>query len=45
MLAGGFAALAVSFKLWWHRVAKFLRIRKDDEQQAPAPAGSSDSQS
>jgi hypothetical protein len=45
VLAGGFAALAVSFKLWWHRVAKFLRIRKDDEQPAPAPAGSSDSQS
>ena len=43
VLAGGFAALAVSAKLWWGRVMRFLRIRKDDEQ-APAPAGSSDSQ-
>ena len=46
VLAGGAAALAVSFKLWWHRLLKILRIRRDDEQQAPAPAaGSSDSQS
>ena len=45
VLAGGAAALAVSAKLWWGRLMRFLRIRKDDEQQAPAPAGSSDSQS
>jgi hypothetical protein len=44
VLAGGAAALAVSFKLWWGRLLRFLRIRKDDEQ-APAPAGGSDSQS
>ena len=45
VLAGGAAALAVSAKLWWGRLLRLLRIRKDDEQQAPAPAGSSDSQS
>ena len=44
VLAGGFAALAVSFKLWWGRLLKLLKIRRDDEQQ-PAPAGSSDTPS
>jgi hypothetical protein len=32
MIAGGTAALAVTAKLYWRRVLKFLRIRKDDEQ-------------
>ncbi len=32
MLAGGTAAVAVTAKLYWRRVLKFLRIRKDDEQ-------------
>jgi hypothetical protein len=31
MIAGGTAALAVSAKLYWRRVAKFLRIRKSDD--------------
>jgi hypothetical protein len=32
MIAGGTAAIAVSAKLYWRRVLKFFRIRKDDEQ-------------
>lgn len=32
MIAGGTAAVAVTMKLYWRRVMKFLRIRKDDEQ-------------
>ena len=31
MIAGGTAALAVSAKLYWRRVTKFLRIRKSDD--------------
>jgi hypothetical protein len=34
MIAGGTAAVAVTAKLYWRRVLKFLRIRKDDEQDA-----------
>jgi hypothetical protein len=34
MLAGGTAAVAVTAKLYWRRVLKFLRIRKEDEQDA-----------
>jgi hypothetical protein len=34
MLAGGTAALAVTGKLYWRRMLKFLRIRKEDEQDA-----------
>jgi hypothetical protein len=34
MLAGGTAALAVTGKLYWRRVLKLLRIRKEDEQDA-----------
>jgi hypothetical protein len=37
ILAGGVAAVAVTAKLYWSRLLKFLRIRKDDpaaEQQA-----------
>lgn len=40
VLAGGFAAVAVTFRLWWSRLLKLLRIRRDDEQSQPAPAGS-----
>jgi hypothetical protein len=32
ILVGGFAAVAVSLKLFWRRVLRFLGIRKDDEQ-------------
>lgn len=32
ILAGGVAAVAVTAKLYWSRLLKFLRIKKDDEQ-------------
>lgn len=31
ILAGGAAAVAVTAKLYWNRLLKFLRIKKDDE--------------
>ncbi len=31
ILAGGVAAIAVTARLYWNRILKFLRIRKDDE--------------
>jgi hypothetical protein len=31
ILAGGVAAIAVTAKLYWTRLLKFLRIRKDEE--------------
>jgi hypothetical protein len=31
ILAGGVAAIAVTAKLYWSRLLKFLRIRKDEE--------------
>ncbi len=34
ILAGGFAALAVAGKLFWHRILSVLRIRNDDEDGA-----------
>jgi hypothetical protein len=36
VIAGGLAAVAVTAKLYWHRILKFLRIRKD-EPEAPKP--------
>ena len=42
ILAGGIAAVAVTAKLYWNRVLKFLRIKKDDdvadEKQQPDSA-------
>jgi hypothetical protein len=35
ILAGGVAAVAVTAKLYWNRVLKFLRIRKDEPETAP----------
>ncbi len=32
VLVGGAAAAAVTAKLYWSRLMKFLRIRKDEEQ-------------
>jgi hypothetical protein len=40
ILAGGVAAVAVTARLYWNRILKFLRIRKDDE---PAPEQQADS--
>lgn len=34
MIAGGLAALAVSLKLFWRRILRFLRIKRDDAEQA-----------
>jgi Na+/proline symporter len=31
MIAGGTAAIAVTAKLYWRRVTKFLRIRRSDD--------------
>jgi hypothetical protein len=43
ILAGGLAAVAVTAKLYWNRILRFLRIRKDEPETAPAePAGSSE---
>lgn len=38
LLLGGFAAAGVALRLWWSRVLRFLRIRKDDPEPAPAAA-------
>ncbi len=35
ILAGGVAAIAVTARLYWNRVLKFLKIRKDDEVVEP----------
>ena len=34
ILAGGVAAVAVTARLYWNRILKFLRIRKDDDEVA-----------
>jgi hypothetical protein len=40
ILAGGVAAVAVTAKLYWNRVLRFLRIRKDEPEATKAePAG------
>lgn len=37
LILGGFAAVAVSAKLYWNRILRLLRIRKpEDEPGAPA---------
>ncbi|HZO96488.1 MAG TPA: hypothetical protein VFB42_03865 [Gaiellaceae bacterium] len=33
MIAGGTAAVAVTAKLYWRRVLRFLRLRKADDEQ------------
>ena len=35
LIAGGLAAVAVSAKLFWHRILRFLRIRRDDPDAPP----------
>ena len=37
IIAGGLAAVAVTAKLYWGRVLKFLRIRKPEEEAAKQP--------
>jgi hypothetical protein len=36
ILAGGVAAVAVTAKLYWRRLMRFLRIRKDEPEAEPA---------
>jgi hypothetical protein len=36
-IIGGVAAAAVTAKLYWARLLKFLRIRKDEEQPESGP--------
>jgi hypothetical protein len=43
MLAGGLAAVAVTARLYWSRILKFLRIRKDDDAAEPTKAQQTDS--
>ena len=39
MIGGGIAALAVTAKLYWRRILRFLRIRPDapEAEDAPGP--------
>ena len=40
LVAGGFAAFAVTAKLYWGRLLTLLRIRKPDAEPATEPAHS-----
>jgi hypothetical protein len=35
IMAGGAAAVAVTAKLYWNRLLRFLHIKKDDEPTEP----------
>ena len=37
IIAGGLAAVAVTAKLYWNRVLKFLRIKKDEPETPAKP--------
>lgn len=37
VIVGGFAAAAVSLKLFWRRILNFLGIRKDEEEPSQSP--------
>jgi hypothetical protein len=41
IIAGGLAAVAVTAKLYWNRILRFLRIRKDEPEtpKSDAPQG------
>ena len=43
ILAGGLAAVAVTAKLYWGRILRFLRIRKD-EPETEVPTQKSEAQ-
>ena len=36
MLAGGVAAFAITVKLYWRRIMRFLHLRRDPEERASA---------
>ena len=38
ILAGGLAAVAVTARLYWSRVKRFLRISKDEPEAVETPA-------
>jgi hypothetical protein len=38
IIAGGIAAVAVTAKLYWNRVKRFLRISKDEPEAAKTEA-------
>jgi hypothetical protein len=40
IIAGGLAAVAVTAKLYWGRLMKFLRIRKEEPEAAKPEADS-----
>jgi hypothetical protein len=40
ILAGGVAAVAVTAKLYWRKLLRFLRIRKDDPETTASKADS-----
>ena len=44
MIAGGFAAVAVTLKMYRNRVLVFLRIRKPQDEQVAVDAGSAPKQ-
>ena len=41
VIAGGFAAVAVTGKLYWNRLLRFLRIKKDEPETATVEPTSS----
>jgi hypothetical protein len=40
MIGGGLAALLVAIKLFWRRILRFLRIRRDEHEPASKPGSS-----
>ena len=38
IIAGGLAAVAVTAKLYWNRILRFLRIRKDEPETPKSDA-------
>jgi hypothetical protein len=38
IIAGGLAAVAVTAKLYWNRILRFLRIRKDEPETTATKA-------
>jgi hypothetical protein len=40
IIAGGLAAVAVTAKLYWRKLLRFLRIRKDEPEVQEHKAGS-----
>jgi len=44
MIAGGFAAIVVTMKLYWNRLLVFLRIRKPEEEKPAVEPGTASKQ-